>query len=195
MKKMKIWSMILMLMMSNVTLAQVYSELDLEGLWIVEDVIGEGNYTSQVFRKTTLYDTEFEFKLPNAISTYSDVNYGKYKLYFFSTVTGRKVQASYTICNVSISSNNVLRMKLYGSNNSVYFLTFIISSITSDSMVWTSLDGGTKVTFRKTNTASNVSENINAPKHPNDYYNLQGVKVEKPKENEVYINNGKKIIK
>ena len=72
-------------------------------------------------------------------------------------------------------------------------MRFIIKSLTNDELTLSTISGTNDMVFKK-NEASNVRYAKTGKNESNDYYNLQGEKLNGPSEKEIYIHDGKKFV-
>ena len=186
MKRLSFWSMLMLMMMfANLSFAQVYSELDFIGRWQITDKIGK--ISGENYVNFGAFES-VDFQVPNTISTHDTYNGTITKL-----STGNYYD--YKIKNLFVAQGNILHMDIYAPNgNYSCSVLFIIKSLTSDTMILESIDRGYSMRLEKSNT-SKVSAIKEKAESSSDYYNLQGAKIKTLQKNNIYINNGKKIIK
>lgn len=181
MERIKVWSILMLFMIIPLrSSAQVYTELDLIGKWTLTETTGDPNFL-----------TGFDFIIPKP-KLYSDNDYdNRSKMYYKSTFSVMEL----ALYDLLVTTGNIMhfktRIKHYGSGYTDYSYVLKIKTLTSNQMVLMSLDGNETWTFQRT-TSSNTNALQMKEETNDDYYNLQGVKIDHPKENELYIQSGKK---
>ena len=183
MKQLKFWSILmLMVIFTNATFAQTYSLLDIQGEWEIVEHKGKPNGSLEIEKFTSI-----TFELPPSIRTSQNYSCGE--------MIKSHGYYRYEIKNLFVTHGNLIQFQLVPPNPAYhYYLMLHISSLTSDTMVLESLQNDYSMILKR-GSASNIPVIKEKAVNSNDYYNLNGVKVENPKENEIYINNGRKIIK
>ena len=159
--------------------AQVYTELDLIGKWTLTETTDDANFLAG-----------FDFIIPKP-KLYSEYDYdNRSKMYYKSTFSVMEL----ALYDLLVTTGNILHYRTHRSGTSDFSYVFKIKTLTSNQMVLMSLDGNETWTFQRT-TSSNTNALQMKEDTNNDCYNLQGVKIDHPKENELFIQSGKKIIK
>lgn len=174
--------------------AQTYDETDLLGKWNVTSITGQVNNSIISFESLYLGDTlvtqvgEGEVDdwwlnagyLGNAI-IYS-LDQDTYNPQYTETIE------QFGVVDFFISNNNKLHIQMVSTNE----IRMVIKEWTNNVMKLESYDGKTKIELKKDSSAvDSVTAEITGE---DNIYNVQGLKVTRPKKGNIYIHNNRKYI-
>lgn len=184
MKNLKVLLLALFAILANSAFAQAadFDETTLIGQWTVTSMTGAPNNYVKSFDGFYLGDCHFD-------GSYDDWARGDIGGYIINlTFNDGDGHDHHSIKDFFISNNNKLHIILVDDHyDRNYTFRFVIENLTPENMTLKSYDGSCLIELNKEGSSSSV---MSAELHPGDtqeFYNLKGLKVNNPREGEIYV--------